>query len=101
MVTEPASPARLIALRDRLGLLPPDTAWQVLQRLTWIHTTPEAVSLMNRAVDDVLANPAEAGSPESNLIRCDRDRHWIIRTRKKLPCPYCEFWKETGRDPSA
>lgn len=52
-----ASDDRLILLRDRFGLLSPETAWAVLQRLTWIHQTGEAVTLMNQAVDDVLETP--------------------------------------------
>lgn len=53
MAIEKASERHLVALRDRCGLLPPETAWQVLQRLTWIYTIPEAVTKINQAISDV------------------------------------------------
>lgn len=48
-----ASTAELIRLRDRLGLLKHETAWQVLQRLTWLWQSPEAIATINQAIDDV------------------------------------------------
>ncbi|HEV2174247.1 MAG TPA: hypothetical protein VGR71_11805 [Nitrospira sp.] len=87
-----ASDVRLIQLRDRCGLLTPDVAWMVLQRLTWIWRTPEAVTLINRAIDDVDNTEAEE-RPHPSTVRCPAGRHWMIRTEKQLPCPYCEFYE--------
>lgn len=66
-MVEKASDARLIALRDRFGLLSPDEAWSVLQRLTWLATTSEAVKLMNQAVDDVLSAVKSPRTTETRI----------------------------------
>lgn len=66
-MVEKASDSRLIALRDRFGLLAPEEAWSVLQRLTWLATTPEAVKLMNQAVDDVLSKEERPAKTETRI----------------------------------
>jgi len=40
----------LVNLRDRCGLLSPQDAWEVLQRLTWLNV---GTYVINQAIDDV------------------------------------------------
>jgi hypothetical protein len=51
---EQASDLALVKLRDRIGMLSDNDRANAFQRLTWIWTTTEAVTLMNRAITDVM-----------------------------------------------
>jgi hypothetical protein len=51
--TERAPDSSLIRLRDRCGLLAPEQAWQVLQRITWVRPTSDIVDVLNTSIDDV------------------------------------------------
>lgn len=49
-----ANDPSLVQLRDRIGLLNSGEPREVLQRLTWTFRTPEALAMINRAIDDVI-----------------------------------------------
>lgn len=96
MPIKQTSEAELIKLRDRCGLLTPETAWQVLQRLTWIDPLPHAVEMLNDAITDVEESDHESRTPTPLMRTCDAGKHQVINTNRRLPCPFCTFHQETN-----
>ena len=94
MTVEKAPDRVLIGLRDRCGLLSPETAWHVLQRLTWLSPLTDTVGLMHTAIDDVEESPGERVPPAPLMKRCPAGLHSVINTLRELPCPLCQLHKE-------